>query len=94
MAVYVFVVEFCVEGGVDFCGGFVFCCEDYADGDVFVFLLFAFFEEAFWAQDEGVGVFFVPGAEEDVMLLMNEGLDVCVCHRWVVIAGQGCWARG
>lgn len=75
--VYVFILEVRVE----FCGHFgrlfFFRREDYVYRHGVVFLLCAFFEEAFWSEDEGVGVFFVPGAEENVVLWVGPELASC-----------------
>jgi hypothetical protein len=62
MSIDVFVVECRVELRVDFCTGFVFGCEDYAERDIFVLLLLSFLEQAFWCKDLSIGVFFVPSA--------------------------------
>jgi len=64
----VFPIELRVEFGGDGLDAFVGTEED-REGDVFVVLLCALFGEDVRAHDLRVGVFFVPGAEEDVVLL-------------------------
>jgi len=64
----VFPIELRVEFGGDGLDAFVGAEED-REGDVFVVLLCALFGEDVGAHDLRVGVFFVPGAEEDVVLL-------------------------
>lgn len=68
VAVYVFIFKVGVEVWVHFDGFFVFGREDDAERDLFVFLFCALFGKAFGADDFGVWVLLVPGADVDVML--------------------------
>lgn len=66
----VFPIEFRVEFGGDGGDGFR-GAEDDAKGYVFVVLLCALLGKDIRTHDLGVGVFGVPGAEEDVVLLFS-----------------------
>ena len=68
MRMYELVVELGVELGIYGGERFVFG-EDVGEGDGFVILRFALFGEAFGAEDFGVGIGLVPGAEKDVVLV-------------------------
>ena len=64
----VFPIELCVEFGRDGLDGFG-SAEENGEWDFFVVLLCALLGKDVGAHDLRVGVFFVPGAEEDVVLL-------------------------